>query len=828
MGEKKTNSVHPVRPAGLRSLRRPSTAAVMRLAAALSSARKRRSGLRGLHAVWTRHDLSLLSAAAALALLAGLALLPGPNGVAHACIIAAAALVMLVLHRANAARASSIGSAVPGIGRFDELCEMLERRLEQLQDVHWEISESELRYRDLLDEQSDVILRRDGEDHLTYVNNAFSRVFGIKREAALGHVFTPQVLEAGAPPSFDLGSPDRGYRHLEQVETARGPRWYVWDEHDVAAADGMGSEVQVVGRDVTEECCHAIELAEARDQAEAASRAKSRFLAAMSHEIRTPMNGIMGMSSLLRETELSDEQRTYVAAVDQSARVLVTLIDEILDFSKIEAGKVVLQEAPFAIAETAQSVVELLSPRAHDKGLELALTVEPSVVRTLIGDEARIRQILLNLLSNAIKFTDKGGIAVAVTGRSVAGSDHHMCVSISVEDSGIGLSRDDMERLFREFEQAEGAEGRQRGGTGLGLAISQRLARAMQGDIRVSSTPGHGSVFVADIVLREAARDDFTDVPGPFALDERLNVLIAMDREFERRSIAHILRSAGQRVIATSMDAAFAALAEAAEAGEPIDRIIVDVESDADIAGRLLETAAKATSGAVVGIVTVNVLARSGLATFRDKGYQRYLIRPVRVRSLLQQLSSCRPAATGTVGAREPHNAEGSGSAALAADAAAQSSSATRVLLVEDNEINALLARRILESSGCVVEHRLDGQAAVACVKETFDGTRPAFDLVLMDINMPRLDGVEATRAIRVAHQEIVRSAGPQVPACPPIISLTANAFPEDRARCIAAGMDDYLAKPFDANDLKMLLNVWAPHHTFPREEAMQKRATTR
>ncbi len=795
----------------------------MRLSAALSSSRHGARVRRKWYAGWLSALASPLplAAAGALLLLSGLALLDAPFSLAHLILVSAAALLALSTHLAlSMHRDLAKVRAQPTSDRFANLFETLEHRLEELQDVHWEISESDIRYRDLLDQQSDVISRRDGSGRLTFVNSAFVRVFGVAAEAALEKPFTPNAIAVGELPPLDLGSPEQGRRYLQQVETTRGPRWYAWDEHAVPAVDGSGGEVQIVGRDVTEECNRAVELAEARDQAEAANRAKSRFLAAMSHEIRTPMNGILGMASLLRETCLSDEQTTYVDAVDQSARVLVALIDEILDFSKIEAGKVLLSTGPFNLADTAQGVIELLSPRAHDKGLELALTVDEIAAGTLIGDEDRVRQILLNLLSNAVKFTDSGGIAVTIDGRAKEGSDDEIMIEIAVEDSGIGLSAEDMRRLFLEFEQGDSAQRRHRGGTGLGLAISKRLARAMGGDIRVSSTPGKGSVFIAEIVLKDAAQGRDAAQAAAIELDEVHHVLLAMDPGVERRSIAHMLRSAGQHVTEIPLTHALDAIARAATVGRAVDRVIVDVGCDAELAGGALAAARDIAAGrVVVGIVTVNVLARAGLTAFRSKGFERYLIRPVRVRSLLQQLAdvpwpdtamaavaSGGVADTGAHAVVEPRLIESGymGTPSLEAPVS--------VLLVEDNEINALLARRVLEKCGCRVEHRSDGTAGVACAIETFDGTRPPFDLILMDIHMPGLDGIAAAQAIKSAYESRRKSDTSSSPTRhPTIVTLTANAFPEDRERCLRAGLDDYLAKPFDADDLKALLRTWVP-----------------
>ena len=388
-----------------------------------------------------------------------------------------------------------------------QIGERLERGLEALKDIQWEIRENEARYRDLLDNQADVILRRDAQGRLTFVNQAFCRIFELERGAMLGRVFAPRVLAGDKAVPLAPDSELRQQRYVQQIETARGPRWFEWEEHAVAGGDAAIPEVQCSGRDITERRRTEADLREARKQAEAANRAKSRFLAAMSHEIRTPMNGILGMTSLLSDTDLSAEQHTYAHAIERSARTLLTLIDEILDFSKIEADKLQLNSAPLAVDECVQGVVELLAPKAYEKGIEVAWAVDPALPRPLLGDEVRVRQIVTNLLGNAIKFTDTGGVLVTVgkspNARPDAGKDD-VEIDIAVEDTGMGISAESLPALFSEFEQAEDAVRRRQGGTGLGLAISRRLARAMGGDILVASTPGTGSTFTATLRLKLA------------------------------------------------------------------------------------------------------------------------------------------------------------------------------------------------------------------------------------------------------------------------------------------------------------------------------------
>ncbi len=315
---------------------------------------------------------------------------------------------------ASAAAPPAARDLAAEIERFSAIGARLERGLEGLKDIQWEIRENEARYRDLLDNQADLILRRDAQGRLTFVNQAFCRVFGVDRNAVLGRPFAPRVLAGDKATPLAPGGALRRQCYAQEIETASGPRWFEWEEHAVQAHEAAIPEVQCLGRDITERRSDEAELKEARKQAEAANRAKSRFLAAMSHEIRTPMNGILGMTSLLIDTELSLEQRTYANAIERSARTLLTLIDEILDFSKIEADKLQLNSVPLAIDECVQGVVELLAPKAYEKGIDIAWAVDPSLPRSLLGDEVRVRQIVTNLVGNAIKFTDSGGVLVTV------------------------------------------------------------------------------------------------------------------------------------------------------------------------------------------------------------------------------------------------------------------------------------------------------------------------------------------------------------------------------------------------------------------------------
>ena len=734
---------------------------------------------------------------------AGLASFPEPFSIAHAAIVAGLALAALSLRTSSATSvpAQLRDRAGPAVG---EPRDGLDSRLEELKDVAWELRDTETRYRDLLDSQEDVIARRDRGGRLTFVNSAFCRLFAVSAADVLGRDYRPVVLAEEARALSATDAPRRRYCQL--VETSQGPRWIAFEEHRVpalapggpqAARDGgldnPDYEVQCLGRDVTEQRAFEAELASARDQALAADRAKSRFLAAMSHEIRTPMNGILGMAELLMEGSLTAEQRTYTEAIDQSAKTLLLLIDEILDFSKIEAGKLVLATQPFALAACVQGTVELLAPAAHEKGLDLAWTLDLALPDLVRGDEARVRQILLNLIGNAIKFTDRGGILVTVERLETASGA--VRVALSVEDTGIGLSAEAMDRLFAEFGQAETELSQRRGGTGLGLAISRRLARAMHGDIEVKSELGRGATFRVTLDLQPEAE------AGPVAVTRDVQdagtVLLALDRAIERHALAASLRAAGMSVEETRSGDGEGAIARGATTARPVQVLIVDAHCDPAAAARLLAQARTAAPGQQVrGLLLVDAPARANVASFRAVGFEAYLVRPVRPLSLLAHIGVL---VAGETALSQPVQEDSPAAPARAPTLGC------RVLLAEDNAVNALLARRMLEQTGCEVVHVPDGEQAVLAMQRSLDGDTPAFDIVLMDVHMPRLDGLAATTTIRRhAAEEPARLL-----RLPPIVALTANAFAEDRQRCLAAGLDDYLAKPFQKRELIALLERW-------------------
>jgi PAS domain S-box-containing protein len=686
-----------------------------------------------------------------------------------------------------------------GNARLEALTERLDSSLESLKDLQWEVREREARYRDLLDHQGDVILRRDADRRLSFVNDAFCRTFGMERDAALGQVFHLPIISSDTAETGLPSRSDERRSRVVEVSTAAGPRWFVWEDFVVSAHEGGVSEIQSVGRDITEQRATELALADARDQAMTASHAKSRFLASMSHEIRTPMNGILGMTGLLLDTELSPEQRTYARAISTSATTLLSLIDEVLDFSKIEAGKIDLRAAPFDVADAAQGVVELLAPRGRDKGLEIGWFAAPDLPKTVIGDEMRVRQILMNLMGNAIKFTDHGGVALSLGLAPSISHDDNAVLRFAVRDTGPGVRPDAIERIFAEFEQAEQGPARRHGGTGLGLAISKRLVDEMGGRIEVTSVPGAGATFSVDLPFATPASVGELGADWPRPHDGE-RVLIVLEGAIEAALVGDLLVAMGASVARVREKDAARVAADAADKGMPFSALLTDKANVEAGAGRLLPflTAPAGASRAPRAVVIVDPGERSEIPSLRAQSFNGYLVRPVRPVSALTQLfCDADRGQTRSVDAaiKSPVQSRGMESAA-----------GLSVLLAEDNEINALLASTVLEKSGARVVRARDGAEAIAKARgERGAGEDPGFDLVLMDIHMPDMDGVEAARGIRALYAEDARPGAGR----PPIVALTANAFAEDRAAYLAAGLDDYLAKPFDRQDLMALLARW-------------------
>jgi len=642
----------------------------------------------------------------------------------------------------------------------------LELRIEELSDQLWEAREAEVRARGLLEAQGDLIVRRDARGIVTYANDAWYRFVGLSHSDVLGRAPALTIIE-----QTDAAVLTDGTRTQDQkIDTPLGPRWVAW--RDVTVRTEAGTETQSVGRDVTDRV-------EARALAEAASHAKSRFLATVSHEIRTPLNGLIGMTDLLLDTTLTPEQLNYAKAAKASGETLLTLIEEVLDFSKIEAGKLELSPAPFVLLPLVEETIELLAPRAHGKGIAISSFVDERLPATVTGDAPRLRQVLLNLAGNAVKFTETGGVTVIVE----PGTGEH-AVRFSVRDTGIGLAPEDQARIFREFEQADTSSTRKFGGTGLGLAISKRIVEGMDGTLQVDSAPGQGATFSFTIELPPAE----IEVAAPFKAPD-LNgqsALIVASTHIEGEVLARRLDAWG---MATQIEVGNAADAARHLAEEHFDTLIVD----GSLAGAMIANGDIA-AGATRCIVLVNPGERAELPALKAAGFVGYLVKPVRAASLAARFAGQDTFEVAKAPEPAPQD-----------EPTAAPDGGLNVLLAEDNVINVMLARALLTRLGHRVTTVGDGGSAVLAWSAAFERSQP-FDLFMTDVHMPGMDGLEATRRLRAREAEI-KAGAPEAFRPVPVIALTANASADDRAACIAAGMDAVLTKPLDRQRLTDVLN---------------------
>ena len=644
----------------------------------------------------------------------------------------------------------------------------IELHNEALSDRNWELKEAEERARCLFESQTDLIVLRDNEGRITSVNDAYCALAQKSRETLIGTPFTLPVLEQG-----DAAIEPNGVRiHDQKIDSIWGPRWIAWREGLVRSDANRAADLQCVGRDVTDRTETERALADARDLANSANRAKSRFLAMASHEIRTPLNGIIGMSGLLLDTSLTPEQTTYVKAVKTSGDALLALIEELLDFSKIEAGKIDIEHRPFALATLIEGITELLAPRAQARKLEIAAYVDERLPSKVIGDAARLRQVLLNLAGNAIKFTSAGGVALIVEPGIWPGE-----VSFLVRDTGIGIAPEAQERIFREFEQVSA---RNYGGTGLGLSISERLVKRMGGRITLESAEGAGATFEFSIPL--AAPDHDNGATPAFIAPDLTGkaIMLVATQTIEASLIARRLERWGAQTCTVSDPfIANALLPERSWHAVLVDHMIGEQEMRA-----LGETA---FSHATHRIAMFTPAGRHEIAPSTMTAFTGYLVKPLRAASLAARLVPPLTSLAPELPDQDAAEME------VVDSIAAQPSQALSILVAEDNEINALLIRSLLKRLGHQCLITTDGEEALESWLAADIAGAP-YDVVLMDVQMPKLDGIETTK--RICAREAGRGSRTI------ILALTANTLVDDRYACFEAGMDGFLIKPLDRDKL--------------------------
>jgi len=641
-----------------------------------------------------------------------------------------------------------------------------------------QLQESERRLKTILESVQAGIVLIDADTHkIVDVNPTAARMFGAPKDRIVGHICHKFICpaEVGKCPITDLG---QAVDNCERVLiNSRGEELPILKTVSLVTIDGkkhvVDSFIDISRLKHTER-----ELREAKEAAEAATRAKSEFLANMSHEIRTPMNGVIGMTSLLMDTELTPEQRQYADVVRKSGESLLSIINEILDFSKIEAGRMELEVIDFDLRTTLEDVADTLSLSAQSKGLELMCMIDHRVPSFVRGDPGRLRQILVNLVGNAIKFTQEGEVVIRADLETE--DDTWATVRFRVSDTGIGIPKERGDRLFQSFSQVDGSHARRYGGTGLGLAISKRLCELMGGRIGVESEEGKGATFWFTVVFeKQLPQKRCRPVWGPEGLQKE-HILVVDDNETNRFVLRELLTFWKCRFDeAPGGKQALDKLKRARREGNPFTIAILDMqmpEMDGEMLGRTIKDDPVLKDTRLVMLTSAGL--RGDVARLRAIGFSGYLTKPVK----RWNLYNCLAAVAGS----EEHLAGPTSTRMITRHTIAEDRRHNvRILLAEDNPVNQQVAVHILEKLGYRADAVSNGKEAIKALEAV------SYDLVLMDVQMPEMDGFEATQTIRDPHSSVKRHDIP-------IIAMTAHAMKEDRQRCLDHGMNDYVSKPVD------------------------------
>lgn len=681
--------------------------------------------------------------------------------------------------------------------------ELEERVLQRTADLEEEISERKrLHYELTISEEANRMIVENAFDAIIIVNSAglidawnpqADRLFGRSKSEVLGRHLADVILPADLRDEFKekLENYIRS-RESDIVNHARETSCLRHDGEQFSAEFAISPSMIhgnlffcVFVRDITERKRAEKELSDARDRALELAKLKSEFLANMSHEIRTPMNGVIGMTDLLLGTELTEEQADYAVTIKNSSDALLGVINDILDISKIEAGKLSIEEIPFSMRALVEGVSEILAGSARQKGIEIIAGVSPRVPDTLLGDPTRLRQILTNFAANAVKFTEEGEVVIGV--ELVDQVDLDCVLRVSVSDTGVGIPESALEAIFDSFTQVDGSTTRRFGGTGLGLSISQKLVHLMNGNIGVSSTVGKGSLFWFEVPLKKAD-EGLLPIEASSSIDlEHLRVLIVDDNNTNRVILREYINSwKGRPTCVGSATEAMIALRSSVD--DPFKLIIMDMQMpdlDGLLASRTIKNDPLIPDANIIMLSSIgeylpgDVMSEYGIAARLSKPVKRSSLHEAVCRVLHKNGPSAKTQASGSI------------------VETSKSSRRLKMLLAEDNVVNQKVAVHFLKRLGHEVVYAATGADAVYAAK------REPFDLIFMDVQMPVMDGLEATRCLKAWMRENDREI--------PIIAMTAHAMAGDKDRCLEAGMSDYLTKPLRIDELRSVIERWAP-----------------